>query len=254
MKIGPSNNQAPYRPLAIRGDSYDFDLGGICQAYEDKVEALSDSVVLPERHLEDANMSAAFQVAASLIGTPAAVALAGQVMVELCDDQCLEEVDQDLNNLEGIKPETQLAGTDVLVGFGNPEELGQAKFTTITLDPQLESFLGAPLGDFIAGHELGHLRDKDMLRRLGQAVLQGCVTEPLAAQIADAGNSLARQDEFEADLAGIDYALSQGHSKEEILKATDYLMTLLNPEGDATHPSTQARSAAIRKHLEETQP
>jgi hypothetical protein len=49
------------------------------------------------------------------------VALAGQVMVELCDRQCLEEVDHALNALEGIEPDTQLAGTDVMIGFLDPQ-------------------------------------------------------------------------------------------------------------------------------------
>ena len=241
-------------PLTYQGaGGMHIDSLSVAEAYVDKVEELS--VGQPETpKLENTDIFTAYQVAASMVGVPAAVALAGEVMEELCGPGHRQELDRQMLADEGIALEAQLPGTAVPIGFGNPEELGQANFASITLDPQLRDFLGAPLGDFIAGHELGHLERGDLLRQWGQTCLQSVfaqVSEEHAQEIGDASDSLARQAEFRADRAGVDYALKRGHAPEKIVEATDYLLDQMAPEGDAHHPPTAARKRAIRSYLED---
>ena len=118
--------------------------------------------------------------------------------------------------------------------------------------------------DFVVGHEQSHIENRDMLRFFGQSALENALMETggqsgflgaisairLSRKLSRESKRQSRQREAQCDVAGVNFALAQGHKPQEIMDAAERMFSS-GYRGGATgsHPADKDRLQAIRQQL-----
>ena len=211
------------------------------------------------RALADITRTAA--VLNSQLGPGVVIALAGKIGREGVDSSLLERLTQ--ASYDAItQKKSSVDGVDVrrVEGLGTKHAVAVHNTVFISADESLES--DKPLLDFLLGHELSHVKNKDSAAEEVQKTLMNVVREASkltsSPQEQDALVQLyddlekahlheSRQDELRADRDGMYHAQSQGHSRTEVLKAAEELVGTEDVETSyAEHPSGAKRMHALR--------
>jgi len=118
----------------------------------------------------------------------------------------------------------------------------------------------SPLTDFIVGHELSHVKNRDTLGTVAEANLLEWVESAAEgdSSLKSTAEELEKQFlvgqkeiESRADQDGYDFARAQGHTGDEVVEAaTEFFGTKEVNDTHHNHPSPHKRVAALRERNE----
>lgn len=103
---------------------------------------------------------------------------------------------------------------------------------------------------FALGHEHSHVQHRHWVQSLGVRLLSAMLIAGGHDALADATAAFLKNQEFEADVGGVRFALSAGMTPSAIRAATQEELTGADEKGDAEHPSGPDRLARIERVLQ----
>lgn len=243
VKIGPA---PPPRPLRFSRQNGSYEVSP--PAFKDSyVRTLCEKAKLDPAPFAKVTLPVCHAVAVQLLGPVQAVVLAGDAMVALADDQARHDLDERMRTRYHAQPTATpglyLAPDDA--GF-----MGASTSESVIMPRGFEPILGHPVGDFIVGHEWGHVKKQDVIAGFGRSFLVGQLGEQTKAQTEPLLGQLNREMELQADREGAVFAKSHGHSEKQLLVGVEtFFRATGNAEESDSHPGLEARMAAVRSAL-----
>lgn len=195
------------------------------------------------------------------LGAGVAVALAGQIGREGVDEQQLsqlkprpfEDATESVASIEGVEVQR----------VKDLKSVAMAIFDKVYLDSEFEPDTGEAKSDFVTGHEISHVKNKDSSAELGQKALLNSLdgvrpfttSQSSRVMLNNLENDLraahleeSRQDEFRADADGYEHAKQRGHSHHEILQGAEEIVGREQDENlYQDHPAGGARLEALNQ-------
>ena len=258
-------NMQPLRPSASspvrlrfsRCDgSYQLNREVFAEAYRDQVvQALPQACVggevsgrsVASAALVGQSLDVTYALARQLLGPTQALALGGAAMASLIGPQEADDLDQGMRQRLGAHRVGQVAEAGLYLGDERFTGHGASTNASVILPEGFAGLLSHPVGSFLVGHELGHVQANDLILGFGRkqvlGSLQGTDMEQEVRQIAC---QLDHQAEFSADRRGLEYALSQGHQRQDILAGFErFLKVATDGQASDSHPAASRRLARL---------
>lgn len=154
----------------------------------------------------------------------------------------------------------RVSGLEDVIG-----SVGGALTSGVYLDVNSESSLqtGTPLGDFVIGHELSHIKHDDEADYRGQKMVADTVYDvavaqndtklgPVAEDLEKALYENLHEIELRSDKEGFDYAVSQGHEAETTrMAAATFFGAEDWDDTYSSHPNPRTRNEALGEQADE---
>jgi hypothetical protein len=192
--------------------------------------------------------TAAFLAIGSAFPPAQALALAGQTFAHSQPELASS---LDAHFMEG-RELVQEVDSDTNIYFHNDVPGAQASATDVYLNPSLAPHLNTAVVDWIVGHELGHIKSQDALAAVGRSFVIGQLKadrlqDNLISGLRGIHHRLNRESEFDADLEGLSYAVSRGHSRDTVLASVEGFLSAMPRGFENSHPEAGARLERLRK-------
>lgn len=227
-----------------------------------------DRAGLSGKALAEANRNAMLlaTMAASQIPGQGPLVWAGEVVQELATANDEKRIDAaQVRLFPDLAPAQVENGVNIRITETHGMSPAMAMSNTVLMDDQFLSEDQATV-DFVKGHELSHVNNKDLLARFGEITLidevthgaqellgstyEGQMQVGMLQDLLTADSAaISRAKEYRADQEGYDYAVAKGHQPEDIVAgAQDILsggVSMNHPW--STHPPTHERIDALKK-------
>lgn len=215
----------------------------------------------------------ACQLASSNLPSSVALSLSTRAAGRLLGPEQLEKLEQALladKPAKGDQPTSDLGLAKLRYAELGDMGPAAAAVNTVVIDPSFAQSKDAVTMDFVVGHELSHVRHKDVVAKIGFMAFSSALNS-LARQQPDPAQQLAiglmlqalgaqqsREIEFRCDREGVEFALSRGHSPEAVAGALEKLFSPQEKPTETetanpldTHPPNQDRLRALLQQLQE---
>lgn len=197
------------------------------------------------------------------LGPGVAVALARNVGTEGVNSAALSELTHKASGANSVSSTDDGVEIQYVEGLKKSQRSdGVAVYNTVLMDAEYAGENAGAKGDFVLGHEASHVRHQDSSGTLIQKTVMDAVAatsrwtgDPVEVNLLNelhnnlesARRAESREIELRADQEGIQYALGQGHSRHEVVKAAGELFAN-EPDTDPEyreHPEREVRLRAL---------